>query len=91
MPTISELMRKENEALKKAQQQHKARTKKLEDSALKHLGKLLRQSDYYDYEFTDKEILAGIENMVSLKKSALANASDNGVKTMSTGAQPVTA
>ena len=67
MPTTAELMRKENEALKKAQELHRTRLKKLEDNETKRLFKILKTNNYFDYEFSDEEVTAGIQAMVLMK------------------------
>jgi len=67
MPTTAELMRKENEALKKAQELHRTRLKKLEANETKRLFKILKTNNYFDYEFSDEEVTVGIQTMVLMK------------------------
>ena len=67
MPTTAELMRKENETLKKAQDLHRTRLKKLEANETKRLFKILKTNNYFDYEFSDEEVTAGIQAMVLMK------------------------
>ena len=65
--STAELMRKENENLKKSKRQHRERLKKLENKELKRIGKVLKETKYFEYKFTDDDVYAGINRMIKLK------------------------
>jgi len=70
MPTTAELMRKENDTLRKAQSQHRARIQKLEASELKRISKILKQTGYFEYDFSDDEVIDCIKKMILVKNSS---------------------
>jgi len=67
MPSTAELLRKENDVLKRAQHAHRTRVKKLESSVFKRIAKLIKQTDFFEYDFSDEEFISGINQMCSLK------------------------
>jgi len=78
MPTTAELIHKEEEEFKKARNRRRSRLKKIEEDELKRLFRILKLTDYFKYEFSDKELFNGLKQIVQMKKndSPLLNAEE---------------
>ena len=84
MASTAELIRKENEALKKARETHRARIKKLEESEYKRILKLLKNVQFFETEFSDVELEAGFRKMVELKQTPSQPGEKNSLESATT-------
>jgi len=71
MPTTAELIQKENAALSKAKETYRNRVQKLEQNEFKRILKYLKQSHFFEADFSDNELQEGFKKMVQTKQTCV--------------------
>lgn len=91
MTSTAELIRKENEAIKKTNSASRERIKKLKEAEYKRAFKFLKKTDFFDTEFSDSELLEGFNKMIDWKKKCDEKTSSSTAQTVGSTMSPATA